>query len=921
MIESRAFNSWRSELLAEALTIQMGQQVEVEGDVSVSLGFPTRIVMTEVRIPSATMPQVDLAQLDTLSLEANPAELLQGVLDFDRLRVSGLIVHLIRTEDHRNNWSQDGQGGTQVSASQSSSTASDSDWYGMASDLVNFVRLRSEAFTSVQILFEDQGTNFLFDFNLEEMTFHRDATSQRLLVESKGSVNTSPFKFSGDYAQNGPFTTSIALAGTTFTYNGASKLDKERQISEAQLVFDTAEIGDLLKVLKLERSLEGHAELRAAIRHDGNMIDITDSTAEMVFKGGQRIAASGRIGDLKKLDDMEVEVRVQLYPDGRQPFQARKLSEIRVLGAEATLIGKNGKIFVDDATTHTNAFNYSLDEIGPISVDRIRRTDDGHLSLSDVSIQAGPPNRPILKATGSIEDFLAGRSFEFDGIFSAPMTLLFPGLDDVSGVQFGGVNAEFRVDDESGFPRLARFSAYNVASDLWSMTAEAQSGSDQSPKSLDLDLSVDIPDGVAFFRALGAKEADYSNFALTIAGQADQNGLASNIEATAGKSTLSTSLALTRQVDRTRLDGKVTSEDVLVDDLRRAVAGIVEFNRAFSRQEAEGSGAARDRNRVELQPLVLPKTEATLEEVLLDPDILPMVLPQEEITLEALLAEDGVEPLILSERDLSIKDMLDLKTLFLHTDVDVAIEIEKISGVHGVTRISSVLEATGGKASLGPVNFKYGGGFIDAEASMDLLNSPDKVRVKGSTGGWDIGKILASLGKDVTANGVLNGNFDLSGSQKSTGKFLNSMRGDVALRISSGSIATSLIELAGMGILPWLFSEERRQRYTRIECLEAPLRFDAGKVSFKNLVMETGKVQLVARGDMDWVRDAISVRAEPRAIGRPLSRSPWPITIAGRLSDPKFKLLIGGVRASRSDGATQMPSRRTRCVPDILQLQ
>ena len=83
-------------------------------------------------------------------------------------------------------------------------------------------------------------------------------------------------------------------------------------------------------------------------------------------------------------------------------------------------------------------------------------------------------------------------------------------------------------------------------------------------------------------------------------------------------------------------------------------------------------------------------------------------------------------------------------------------------------------------------------------------------------------------------------------------------------------------------------------------------------------MIETGSVQLVAGGQVNWVQDSINVRAEPRRVGKPLARSAWPFDVTGKLSEPKFKLDVGGSRSRRAD---EMPANRKPCVPDIYQLQ
>ncbi|WP_162896813.1 hypothetical protein [Ruegeria sp. AD91A] len=56
------------------------------------------------------------------------------------------------------------------------------------------------------------------------------------------------------------------------------------------------------------------------------------------------------------------------------------------------------------------------------------------------------------------------------------------------------------------------------------------------------------------------------------------------------------------------------------------------------------------------------------------------------------------------------------------------------------------------------------------------------------------------------------------------------MRGNASFSMSQGFVSTSLLELAGLGIFPWLFSEELRQGYTDTTCVVAPINIEASRV-------------------------------------------------------------------------------------------
>jgi hypothetical protein len=146
------------------------------------------------------------------------------------------------------------------------------------------------------------------------------------------------------------------------------------------------------------------------------------------------------------------------------------------------------------------------------------------------------------------------------------------------------------------------------------------------------------------------------------------------------------------------------------------------------------------------------------------------------------------------------------------------------------------------------------------------------------------------------------------------------MSGNATVTMRNGSIETQLLDLAGLGVLPWVFSKDKK-KVAPIVCLRAPLSISNGSISTKQTTLETDQVQVVVFGGVSLNNKALDLNLQPRKIGEPLSRSPWPVTVKGPLAKPKIKVKDGPKRLKRSDGANKMPAKRKLCIPDILQLQ
>jgi AsmA family protein len=160
----------------------------------------------------------------------------------------------------------------------------------------------------------------------------------------------------------------------------------------------------------------------------------------------------------------------------------------------------------------------------------------------------------------------------------------------------------------------------------------------------------------------------------------------------------------------------------------------------------------------------------------------------------------------------------------------------------------------------------------------------------------------------------------VSGKHASFKGFLATVTGAATISMRNGSIDSQLLDLAGLGIIPWLFTKDRGPT-APIVCVQAPLTITNGRISTKRTVLETDQVQIVLFGYVDLNRKTLDISGQPRRIGKPLSRSPWPFTAVGPMAKPKIRVKSGPRRLRRSDGATTMPERRKICVPDILQLR
>jgi hypothetical protein len=445
---------------------------------------------------------------------------------------------------------------------------------------------------------------------------------------------------------------------------------------------------------------------------------------------------------------------------------------------------------------------------------------------------------------------------------------------------------------------LTSLSAATVDTELWSLNAKASLGDVTKLKGIEIDFGLSAPDGKSLLTALNLDPIDPGPFGFSFRADGEGKDLKINASLGAGRSQLEASFESLIEGGAPIIGGLIRSDRLWIEDIQKAVASAAQL---ASLRSAEGEEKENGQSKSE-EPLVLEKIE------------------------EPLVLEKAEEPLVLggagqdNEGISGPGELLSFQSIAAKTDLDIAIEIEKIEGQQGVTSVQSVIEAKDGQARFGPLNFSYGGGSFTVNAGVNVIESPDLVTISGTTSGWDIGTLFKTAGIDLDARGKLRADFDVTGNRASPLTYVSTMSGSAFVSMSNGAIGTSLIELAGLGIFPWLFSNELGQGYSKIVCAVAPLSIRSGRVSTNAAVLETERVQMVIAGSLDWKNETISMRAEPRPVGRPLARSAWPIDISGSLRKPKVDLQVGGSRPQVDQRDVAMPAERVPCKPDISQL-
>lgn len=855
----------RGQLTARLLQQELDQDVQIDGGVQIDLGPILHISARDLTLPSRTMPDQRLARIGQLTFDVDLRELLKGRFDLQDIQTDTAEVALVVDKTGTTSW-----GGP----AKADKTLPSGD--GVTGFLADH-RIRASDMT---VTYTDARNGLDFDLKLAAVDLGRTDPSKPVILNSKGTLNGQPLTLTGDFKEAQPFQITATLSGMKLQLDGTP----DQGDLDARLTATIDDLGQLLEVLKLEGELQGTGKITATLNRSGKT-GTGSGDARFELTGGQSLHVTADIKDLSKPKEISVGTNLQLYAEGSKPPATSSRRDLKLVGVDMQLISRPGQAPLRSMLIETNGFVLDTGGEGPppIAVSQISRTADGRLRLGKAVLRIGPPAAPFTTIEGSVDDVLHLDGFDFTGTLALPIGgLIAPEVLQDADV-LGHLAGKFHLTGNVDKLTADTLDAQSEGTDLLDLRVSGSIQNVYKFDSVDLDINAKVPSGSKVLTELGLKAVEGGPFGLHIDLKSEGTNWRSKAQILVEDSNLDLDLKLDATESAPVVRGQITSDLIKMDQARKLVDVALELGKLDDKEKGTADNPAQT--------------------------------DQTDQTGQTDQPDQKNKPF----RDLTLQP-LGRAILLSGADLEVSIDVEKIEGVRGASSLKSELSVKDSKAKFGPLKFAYGGGQFNVSGGVDLGKSPNVLSLSGSTSGWDFSHLLHELKFKKGASGVLSANFDLSGRHASVKNFLTTMTGNATVSMRNGSIDSQLLDLAGLGVVPWLFSKHPGKA-AAIVCLRAPLHVANGKISTKNSVVETGQVQIVVYGDVNVQKGTIDITGQPRRIGKPLSRSPWPFTATGALAKPKIKVKDGPRKLKRADGASTMPRRRQLCVPDIMQLK
>ncbi|MGI9368638.1 MAG: AsmA family protein [Ruegeria sp.] len=855
----------RKAVVENVLAKELDQNVVINGDIRIGFGRALNVSAEGLALPSRSLPDVTLAEIQTLNFDVSAEELWKGKLRLSSFIVDGAQVNLITNEEGVTSWASDTE--NEAEAATKSKPVS-------APGILQDRRLDLQNATVVY-----QSAQNGLDLNLQftDLLLERGTELAAASAKGSGSLNDQKFQLDGSISKDEPISVSMDFDHISLS---ATQVDAASRF-EMSLSADIAELGQLLDVLKLNRVLEGTGTVGGTLKIADGVARIDDLSVLTELTTGQSLELTGQLGELGNPADVSLTTRIRLYPEGSEPAPAYSRYDLKLISVDMVMDSVPGKVPQRSMVIETNGF--TLDTAGegppPVKFSELSRTQDGALRVGNVNLRIGPPSEPFIILNGTVEDALKLEGVSAEGLLEIPTSSLISpdllGPDD----QLGEFTGNFHLNGDINQLSLSNLDGSTSGTEVWNLEVHGTVENVLKFENLDLGIDVDVPSGADLLQAMSLAPVETGPAKLSIQLASQGTDWTADATVVVADSSLNLAVDLDDATTDPVLRGTIESDLIKVEQLRSIIAVAAELRNLDTSDEE----AAAD-----------------------------------DATADGTDADEGADaPNAL--RDVTLRP-IGRSILLSGMNMDVDIDLRKIEGANGISTLQTELILDEEELRAGPLEFEYGGASFDVNGVLDLSNDAHLLTLSGQAGGWQLADILHNLKFKKGASGTIYADFNVTGGTESVRNFVGSMNGNATVSMRNGSIETQLLDLAGLGLLPWVFSKDK-QKVAPIVCLRAPLSLSNGTISTKQTTMETDQVQVVVFGDVNLNKKAMDLNLQPRKIGEPLSRSPWPVTASGPLAKPKIKVKDGPKRLKRSDGADQMPAQRKLCVPDILQLQ
>jgi hypothetical protein len=199
-----------------------------------------------------------------------------------------------------------------------------------------------------------------------------------------------------------------------------------------------------------------------------------------------------------------------------------------------------------------------------------------------------------------------------------------------------------------------------------------------------------------------------------------------------------------------------------------------------------------------------------------------------------------------------------------------------------------------GLLNVDPFSLVLPAGALSGSVGVDARGSVPLTSVNLTLAHAQVQELLPKSANQAAFQGSLLGHARLTGAGGSVRAAAATASGEVAVAIPQGQMRQLFAELLGIDVGKSLFLYlSKDQKPTPVRCAVAEFRAHDGVLTAQRLLIDTGEVQAQGAGVIDLRNETLNLALAGKPKRFRLIHLAAPITLKGRLDDPKFGVDLG----------------------------
>ncbi|MGI9414474.1 MAG: AsmA-like C-terminal region-containing protein [Hyphomicrobiales bacterium] len=570
----------RQQVATSILTRLLERDVQVLGEVDIAFGAVTRVRVDGTEIGALVKYQTTYREhIDHLEFSFPLLKSLTQGFEVLSINLEGVDIELNASGDP-----QAVQSGAKGGKDAAEDLAGVPEWFLSNPAAENMV-LRD-----LTINFRDDDAGWNETLVIKEAHSSVSEDGGRIFITAAGTLNRVPLSLSGDFpnprrsgGQEGPFQMGVEVAGATSRVAGNIDLSSRIAVIDAELDDSSSVVSAVLNMFGIVADFDAASTTKAKLSGPLNRIEATEIAFALNITDGYKVKIEGRIENLVEMHGINLEI------DGRAPEKLPVKPEdatfldFDVVGFKGLVTGDIDAITVKRLNVFSTSLSAELKGIGPISVERVAKGQNGELRIEGIHVLNGPPERRTLDLKGHVLDLLNLSGILLEGTIDMPgaSALSFEGsgaeaaLGRLTGdIAITGINGDFSID---------RLHAQITESDLLKMALKLADREASQANEVTVDTDLEISDLTAFAAALDQNIGKVGK--VSFRGTVTLSELVPSLIGVLSVEATRLDIGLRGSLEDgvPRLDGSVKSASLHLDD----VGGLVSLFRIASKRDVD----------------------------------------------------------------------------------------------------------------------------------------------------------------------------------------------------------------------------------------------------------------------------------------------------------------------------------------------